>query len=216
MDNALTLIIASTLSIAFFHALAPDHWMPFVMIGRAQKWTYRKLVWVTFFAGIGHVLSSIVIGGIGILLGFSLSHVEGWESSRGSIAILLLIGFGVAYALWGLKWARQHDHHRHSDIIDDEQRRRTITVWTIFALFVLGPCEPLIPFMFLASKYHWLGVFWVTFAFSIVTIAMMIAQTLLAFSGVSFFKLKTLDHYSHAFAGLVIALTGVLVLVLGI
>ncbi|MEW5807669.1 MAG: hypothetical protein AB1756_10045 [Acidobacteriota bacterium] len=215
MDGTVWIVAASTISIAFFHALAPDHWMPFIMIGRAQKWLTTKLIWVTFLSGIGHVASSIVIGGIGLFLGFSLSSVEGWESSRGSIAILLLIGFGVAYALWGLKHARKH-RHKHSDIFDDETKQRTVTVWTIFALFVLGPCEPLIPLMFLASKYGWSGVLWITFLFSIVTIAMMIGQTLLGYSGFNLVKLGTLDHYSHSIAGVVIALTGTMVLILGI
>lgn len=215
MDRTLWVVAASTVSIAFLHALAPDHWMPFVMIGRAQKWARRKLLWVTFLSGIGHVASSIIIGGIGLLLGFSLSSVEGWESSRGGIAILLLIGFGVAYALWGLKRARKHEH-KHSDILEDASRQRTITVWTIFALFVLGPCEPLIPLMFLAAKYGWAGIFWVSLIFSLITIAMMIGQTLLAFAGVRLMKLGTLDRYSHAIAGIVIALTGVMVLLLGI
>src|SRR3989344_5367290 len=100
MHKSYLLLLASTFSIAFLHALAPDHWVPFAVIGRAQKWSRPKLLFVTFLSGIGHIGSSILLGSIGILLGFSLSSLKRMESHRGEIALWLLIGFGVAYTIW--------------------------------------------------------------------------------------------------------------------
>src|SRR3989338_7756246 len=110
MFKGYLLLLASTFSIALLHSLAPDHWMPFAIIGKAQGWSKRKLLLIAFVSGIGHVGSTILLGTIGILLGFSLTKLKGIESQRGEIALWLLIGFGVAYTLWGLK--RAH-HHRH-------------------------------------------------------------------------------------------------------
>ncbi len=34
---SLSVLLMSTLTIGVVHALAPDHWVPFVSVGRAQK-----------------------------------------------------------------------------------------------------------------------------------------------------------------------------------
>jgi cadmium resistance protein CadD (predicted permease) len=81
---------------------------------------------------------------------------------------------------------------------------------------VLGPCEPLVPLAFLGYNYGWSGVITVSIIFSTVTIIMMLAQSLLAFMGIQLIKSNMLERYSHAFAGLVIVLTGVFVMLAGI
>ena len=213
MYNSIWILLISTVSIAFIHALAPDHWMPFAAIGKAQKWSKLKLLWVTFISGLGHVGISIVFSVIGILLGFSLSKLKSIEGRRGEIALWLLIGFGIAYMLWGIKKAKEQKHK----IIDEEKlKAKTVAVWTIFAIIILGPCEPLVPLVFLGYNYGYSGVILVSVIFSIVTIMMMLSQSLLAFMGIQLIKNDIAERYSHALAGLVIALTGVFVMALGI
>ncbi len=202
------MLIVSTLTIAFVHALAPDHWVPFVSIGQSNKWSKAKLIWITFISGIGHVGTSIVIGAIGLALGFGLTSLNSIESQRGEVAGLLLIGFGLAYAVWGLK----HVRHHHSKL----QNKNSVTVWALIAIFVLGPCEPLIPLMFLSATRGWTAVILVSAIFSLVTLIMMIGQALLAYVGLSLVRLHKLEHYSHTTAGLVIAITGLMVMAFGI
>lgn len=211
MSKGLFLLLLSTLSIGFLHALAPDHWMPFAVIGKAKKWSRIKLMMVTLISGIGHVGSSILLGSIGILLGFSLTHLKAVESHRSEIGLWLLIGFGIAYTIWGLKRARDYKHE-HIDTKDID--KKTITMWTLFAVFVLGPCEPLIPLMFLATEHGWAGIALTSLIFSVVTIIMMVAQTMLAYFGIQLIRHDIADKYSHAFAGIVIALTGVFIMVI--
>lgn len=209
MKNGYILLILSTLSIAFIHSLAPDHWMPFAVIGKAKKWSKTRLSLITLVSGIGHVGSSIVVGAIGIFLGFSLHHLTAVESQRAEIGLWLLIGFGVAYTLWGIKKAKDY---KHEHINTEEMKSKSITLWTLFAVFVLGPCEPLIPLMFLATEYGWAGILTVSFIFSIVTIFMMIVQSLFAYAGIQLIKHDIAERYSHAFAGLVIVLTGAFIM----
>ena len=213
MNKGYLVLMMSTLSIAVLHSLAPDHWMPFAIIGKARKWSNIKLVFVTLVSGIGHVGSSILLGVLGIALGFSLSHLKAVESQRTQIGIYLLIGFGVAYMLWGIKKAREYKHeHSHTHNISS----KTVTLWTLFAVFVLGPCEPLIPIMFLATDYGWSGIALASATFSVATILMMIGQTLLARYGIQMIRHDIAERYSHAMAGLVIALTGGFLIFLGV
>lgn len=201
-------LILSAIGVGLVHSLAPDHWLPFASLAQAQGWSRKKLLVVSFLAGLGHVGSSFVLGVLGIVLGMGLVHLEGVESFRGNVAGFLLIGFGVAYALWGLKHIRDHHLHFHKGEI--------VTFWTLMAIFVFGPCEPLIPLMFLAVQHGWSGIWLTTTAFSVTTVFMVMAQSMLAFMGLSLLPQRSLEKWSHVMAGGVIALTGLAVMFLGI
>lgn len=199
----------SAITIGVLHALAPDHWLPFVMLGRAQKWSHLRLTISTIIAGLGHVTSSLLIGGLGVLLGMAAERVNLWESTRGNVASLLLIGFGLAYMVWGIKnYGKKHSHGL--------ERAQTVSYWTLFALIVFGPCEPLIPMLFVGYGYGWSVVFLVFLLFAMATIGMMLVQVHLAYYGVSLLRVHRLEHASEIIAGGVIAATGIAIRVLGI
>jgi ABC-type nickel/cobalt efflux system permease component RcnA len=100
--------------------IGPDHYLPFIVIGRARNWTLRKTLAVSFLAGLGHILSSVILGLVGIALGLAVSRLEGVESARGEIAAWLLIGFGFAYFLWGMRRAWRGQSHTHPHLHDHE------------------------------------------------------------------------------------------------
>lgn len=205
----MNLLLLSTVTVGILHALAPDHWLPFVSLARVQNWTRRRITSVTVLAGIGHVSSSLVIATIGIALGFAAEDITMWESHRGDVASLLLIGFGVAYMVWGIKnWGRKHAHHL--------DRVRKVSYWTLFTLIVFGPCEPLIPLIFASTAFGWMTVFIVFMTFGVATVGMMLVQVHLAVLGVSLMRSHWFEHASDVIAGGVIALTGVFIRVLGV
>ena len=203
------LLLLSAFAIGALHALAPDHWLPFVALARVQQWSKLKTSYSVLLAGLGHVSSSVVIRLVAIAIGMATEHVSRWEAIRGDAASLLLIGFGLAYMVWGLKQAGRKHTHVH-------ERTRTISYWTLFVLTIFGPCEPLIPLLFASSAYGWVNVLFVVSVFSAVTIAMMMIQVHAALWGVSFFKLHIFEHASDAIAGGVIALTGIAIRIFGI
>ena len=207
-------LVVSAVSVAFFHSLAPDHWLPFVALARGSRWPMRKLALVTTAAGIGHVVSSLVLGLAGLWAGWAVHRVEGFESWRGGVAIWLLIGFGVAYALWGLKHA-QHPHP-HLSVQQAVKVYATQRAWMLIAILVFGPCEPLIPLMFLAYGQGIAAVAITSAVFSLVTIGMVVGQSMLSYAGARLVQAAWMERYAHALAGLVIVLTGLAVLVLGL
>lgn len=114
------LLAGTAATIGFVHTvIGPDHYLPFIVISRARKWPLPKTLFISFLCGLGHVLSSVVLGFLGIALGLAVGHLEKVEATRGSIASWLLIGFGLAYGLWGLRKAyrsKPHEHvHYHPD-----------------------------------------------------------------------------------------------------
>jgi nickel/cobalt exporter len=232
-------ILAGTAaSIGFIHTVVgPDHYLPFIVISRARRWSLRKTLFVSFLAGLGHILSSVVLGFLGIALGIAAARLAGVESVRGGLAAWLLIGFGLAYFVWGLlrAWKRKsHDHshfhlhgqshehvHTHEEPehahIHGDEGKVNLTPWVLFTIFVFGPCEPLIPLvMYPAARHSAAGVALVAAAFGAVTIATMLAIIAVSAWGISFVRLGRLERYAHALAGLVIFVSGLGIRFLGL
>jgi hypothetical protein len=202
-------LLVSAVSVAFFHALAPDHWLPFVALARSSRWSLRKLALIATLAGIGHVLSSLLLGAIGLAAGLAMNRMQGADAWRGDIGIWLLIGFGVAYALWGLK----HAQHAHPHVtVEDAVRAYAVRrMWMLFAIMVFGPCEPLIPLMFVASEHGPGTVTAISAVFSVVTVAMVVGQSCLSYLGVRLIQAPWMERYAHTLTGVVIVLTALFV-----
>jgi nickel/cobalt transporter (NicO) family protein len=112
-DNLTTLTITAA-SLAFIHTvLGPDHYLPFIVMSRARKWTIYKTSWITLLSGFGHVISSILLGTIGIGVGIALHKLEFLESVRGDLAAWLFVLFGLAYMTWGIYRAVKNKPHKH-------------------------------------------------------------------------------------------------------
>ena len=118
------ILILTAASVAFVHTiLGPDHYLVFTAMGKARNWSLARTLRLTTWCGIGHVLSSVVIGTIGLFLGAQLSSIVEIESSRGNLAAWALLAFGLMYFAWGLRKAgrsRRHSHvHRHGSLVHD-------------------------------------------------------------------------------------------------
>jgi len=220
--------------IALTHTLlGPDHYLPFVMLARARGWSARRTAIVTALCGIGHVGSSLVLGGVGILLGVAVSRLAAFEEFRGDLAAWALVAFGIAYAAWGVRQAlrRGRDMHPHTHgghihihpgsgavhTHDGVAEGSSTTFWVLFTVFVLGPCEPLIPlFMLPASRGRW-GLALATAAlFGALTLVAMVAVTLLGLKGLTRLSSSQTERWAHAAAGTVIALSGASIIALGL
>ncbi len=117
ISREIGVLIATAASIGFIHTvIGPDHYLPFIVIGRARAWSLRKTLLVSALAGVGHILSSVVLGFVGIALGLAVSRLEGFEAFRGRTAGWLLLGFGIAYFLWGVRRAIRNKPHVHSHL----------------------------------------------------------------------------------------------------
>ena len=232
MDTTVTVLLGSAIGVAFVHTLIGiDHTLPFVVLGKANGWSLRKTLGLTTVCGIGHVLSSVVLGLLGIGLGTAVVSLEAVEASRGTLAAWTLIVFGLVYAGWALarsrrstRHAHQHDQlvhsHSHGGATHQHSPPPTataITAWSLFIIFVLGPCEPLIPLLMIPAAGMGTGaVILVTAAFSIVTLATMLALVTLAYYGLRLRRMHWLEHHAQVMAGLAIATSGALIHILGI
>ncbi len=237
MSQELLILAATAASVGFFHTiLGPDHYLPFIVMSKARKWSLLKTSWITVLCGLGHIGSSVVLGMIGVAFGIAVSKFEGIESARGEIAAWALILFGLLYFVWGLRQGvrnRPHKHlhphmdgnvHLHEHVhskehvhVHSEEGTVNLTPWILFTIFVFGPCEPLIPIvMYPAAKHSTGGVILVTSVFGGVTIATMLGIVLISTLGINLFPVKKLERYTHALAGGAIFLCGIAIKFLGL
>jgi nickel/cobalt transporter (NicO) family protein len=236
MEGSTLLLAGTAVTIGFIHTIVgPDHYIPFIVMGEARRWTIRRTMLITFLCGLGHVLSSVIVGFIGIGAGISLSKLEFFESFRGNIAAWLLIVFGLVYMLISLRSIyrkKKHVHaHHHTDGTDHEhehghfsghshihlENRKNMTPWILFLIFILGPCEPLIPIvMYPAAENNIHGVIIVSLLFSVVTIATMMSVVLAFRLGLNRINLRPLERYVNVIAGATILVSGLAIQFLGL
>ena len=237
MTVELGALVITAASVAFFHTLfGPDHYLPFVMMSWARKWSNAKTALITFLCGLGHIGSSVILGFIGVALGLAVHKLVDVESFRGNVAAWLLIAFGFSYMIWGIRRAirnkphvHRHAHadkliheHKHSHSeghthVHDMENNSATTPWILFIIFVFGPCEPLIPIlMYPAAKNNFIDLLIVTGVFGTITISTMLAVVFIAKAGINMLPLNKVQRYSHAIAGISILLCGLAIEFLGL
>ncbi len=237
MSQELMILLITAASIGFFHTLfGPDHYLPFIVMGKARNWSMIRTAVITVLCGIGHVGSSVLLGLVGVALGIAVTQLEGVESFRGNLAAWALIAFGLVYFVWGMRRAvktKPHEHvhahanggvHTHTHVhteehahVHEENHAANLTPWVLFTIFVLGPCEPLIPIlMYPAAQGSLWGLLLVAAVFGGVTILTMLSIVMASMWGINLIPMKKVEPYTHALAGGSICLCGLAIQFLGL
>src|SRR5260370_15800871 len=98
-------------TVGALHTLAPDHWVPFAALARANKCSVRQTARTTMLCGFGHLTVSAVLA---ILVAFAgLEVLEHLGARLERQATFLLIAFGFVYLIWGLRRSFSRHTHRH-------------------------------------------------------------------------------------------------------
>ena len=67
-------LFIALVAVAGIHALMPTHWLSFVLVARAQRWSRRKMLEVVLLSGFGHVATTALVGLAAAALGKGLHH----------------------------------------------------------------------------------------------------------------------------------------------
>lgn len=227
MSGMTLTLVAAAASLGSVHTLAPDHWMPFAALARAEGWTPRRTAAITALCGLGHVTVSVLLGLVSVFLGLELLQTFGRRLE--SVAGFVLIAFGVVYGLWGLHRAvqsRWHDHgHGHTHWHGHAHARGhahahagdvRLTPWMLFLVFCADPCIAVIPLMFAAAPLGWGTTLAVIASYELATIGTMVLLVLPARAAAAAIRSTWVDRFGDALAGGVIAGVGLAVMSLGL
>lgn len=232
MQSEIQVLIVTAISIACLHtASGPDHYLPFIALSKSRGWSFAKTIGWTVICGCGHVWSSVILGLGAAAIGWSLASVHWMQQVRGGVAGWVMLCFGLLYGIWGLYRAYKNNPHKHFDLQDDgsiyvyqhqhgqtvyPQDKHKVTPWVMFVIFLLGPCEPMIPLLYFpAAKNSWSGMVILISVYTLFTLLTMVTMVVLGYKGITLVKTQKLERFVHAIGGLTIFICGVGMLFLG-
>ncbi len=130
LGTGLLLLLAAA-AVALLHSVLPDHWVPLAVVARAERWGPIRTLRVSGLAGVGHVLTSLVLAAVVAIVGLRFQTLI--AGAEGRIAGGLLIVTGLGFLVWGvLRGGHHHEqsqphHYGHGrdapDHYEDERQR---------------------------------------------------------------------------------------------
>ena len=198
--------VVTGLIVSALHAALPTHWLPFVLAARSQKWSYPKTISILLIAGIGHILTTALIGAG--LVWFGLKISDTLQNLLVLAASLSLFFFGIYYIIQSRRgFSHAHCSHNHPHTHDYKDSSKD--GWAILSLLTLltfSPCESFIPVYVSAWSLGWVGFFGLTIVLTVGTLAAMIIFTSMAFFGFRQINLSWLERREKLIIGIVLIL----------
>jgi len=206
------IVISAAAGLGLVHTLlAPNHYLPFIMISKARKWTLPKTLFITFLCSTGHIFGSLIIALLAVVFGVAVAKIEIFDGYRANVAAWGLITFGLIYFIYGVN-AAIHNHHCCEHIHTKKDDIKSLTPFILFMLFLFAPCEAWVPIMmFPALTNVPIYTVLIALAFGFTTMATMVVAVYFGYRGIEFLPFKHWEKYSHMIAGGVIFLCGIFV-----
>ena len=199
-------IVVGAFILSIVHASIPNHWIPFVAIGKTEKWTRSQTLWITAIAGFAHTSGTILIGIFVGIIGYNLSST--YENITKFAIPLVLVLLGIIYLIWDLTGT--HAHHDHVKVEKVTNKPRLMIVLSLILAMFFSPCIEIVAYYLPASALGWLSLIFVSIIYLIVTVSGMILLVYLSLHGVEKIKWHFLEHHEKLVSGCVLIFIGVL------
>ncbi|QCE01513.1 uncharacterized protein LOC114195198 [Vigna unguiculata] len=192
--------IGGIATVSLLHSFIPTHWLPFSIVGRAQKWTLSTTLIVTALGAILHVISTSLLG----ITAITMANTIAGEETVHKVASLLLVFLGGSYILLFLTGKGGHSHSHN-------QPMEKMAVAGLILVPALSPCATTLPvFLAVGNSSSMMVLAIVVLLFS--TITVMTSLVALSFYGASQLKFHWVERYDKLLVGSVLCLVGVLTL----
>lgn len=109
--NPELLLIVSVGVVGVLHTIVPDHWAPIALIARQRGWSMGETARAAFQAGIGHVVSTLMIASAIWFAGVAVAAKFGHFID--TAASMALVGFGGWIAISSLRELQRGIGHGH-------------------------------------------------------------------------------------------------------
>ena len=194
---------------AFLHAALPTHWLPFVLVGRGQRWTLPQVLTAVATAGLAHILSTAVVGGLIVAAGIAMDQ---WISGLlPGLSAGLLFLFGAFYL--GRALLRPAIMAGGPSLaLSEPTVSHAAAFWGLVAMMAISPGEVLLPIYLSQATQGLLVLSALTLTFAAGTVLGMTLFTVLARAGWSVLRLERWARYEGVILGLALILIGLLVL----
>jgi putative Mn2+ efflux pump MntP len=194
--------IGGIATVSLLHSFIPTHWLPFSIVGRAQKWTLSRTLLVTAFGAVLHVISTSLLG----ITAITISNTIAGEETVHKLASLLLVFLGGSYIILHLTGKGGGHSHSHN------QPMEKMAVAGLVLVPALSPCATTLPvFLAVGNSSYMMVLAIIVLLFS--TITVMTSLVALSFYGASQLKFHWVERYDKLLVGSVLCLVGILTLI---
>jgi hypothetical protein len=193
---------------AFLHAALPTHWLPFTLVGRAQGWRAPRVLTAVVAAGLAHIATTAVVGGLIVAAGLALDQ---WiEGLLPHLAAVLLFLFGAFYLARATLKRPATAGGPAMDVADPAVSDKTAFLGLV-AMMAVSPGEVLLPIYLSSASEGFAALALLTLVFAVGTIAGMAVFTALASAGASILRLERWARYEGAVLGVALIGLGLIV-----
>lgn len=193
---------------AFLHAALPTHWLPFVLVGRAQRWSLATTLWSVLAAGLAHIAVTAVVGGLIVAAGLALDRWVAGVLPWLSAGLLFVLGlFYLARATVRKPLPAQGPELETPEPIVSQ----AAAFWGLVAVMAASPGEVLLPLYLSTAEEGLMVLALLTVVLAVGTVLGMAVFTTLARAGASILRLERWARYEGAILGLALIGLGLLV-----
>ncbi len=194
---------------AFLHAAMPTHWLPFVLVGRAQRWSLMRVMTVAVTAGLAHIASTALVGSLIVAAGLALNAWIGGLLPHLSAALLFIFG---AFYLARASLQKPITATGPEAEVPEPAVSDRAAFWGLVLMMAVTPGEVLLP-IYLSSAIEGVAALGLlTLSFAAGTVLGMTLLSALASAGYSILRLERWARYEGAILGISLIVIGLLVM----
>lgn len=195
-----TAFIPFVLILSIIHSFIPDHWLPFVIVGRNRKWSSSTSCFYTFFSMCIHILISILLGILTFIVGLSIAKAVGEAMAKISGGLVILLG--IMYIV-----PKGWYHREYRLTFSDKSEGLYLSI-----VLGLNPCICLLPLFFAVAPMGIGETIKIILVFSIPTLLLPTLMVYFTLKGIFRVKWTFLDTYGDTISGLIIVILGVILI----
>lgn len=201
-------LLGAGFATAFLHAALPTHWLPFVLVGRAQRWSLARVLGAVTAAGLAHIVTTALAGSLIVAAGLALDSWIAGLLPHLSAGLLFLFG---AFYLFRATLRQPKLAGGPPIDLPEPTVSHAAAFWGLVAMMAVSPGEVLLPFYLSQAKDGVLVLAALTMIFAVGTVMGMAVFTVLARAGYSILRLERWARYEGAVLGLALIAVGLLV-----
>lgn len=194
---------------AFLHAAMPTHWLPFVLVGRAQRWSLMRVMTVAVTAGLAHIASTALVGSLIVAAGLALNAWIGGLLPHLSAALLFIFG---AFYLARASLQKPITATGPEAEVPEPAVSDRAAFWGLVLMMAVTPGEVLLPIYLSSATEGVAALGLLTLSFAAGTVLGMTLLSALASAGYSILRLERWTRYEGAILGISLIVIGLLVM----
>lgn len=207
-DSVLLSLLGGGFVAAFLHAALPTHWLPFVLVGRAQRWGVGRVLGAVTAAGLAHIATTALVGALIVAAGLALDQwIQGLLPHLSAVLLFLFGAFYLARAT--LRRAAPADGPAVATPEPAVSDRAAFL--GLVAMMAVAPGEVLLPIYLSSASEGAAALALLTGVFAVGTVLGMAVFTALARAGASILRLERWARYEGAVLGAALIALGLLV-----